>query len=311
MRIVLHARHGQAPFEALALGCRELGHTVVWLRPGVWQPDAVDQKADAVVVHGLHGNAGRIRDAYRARRVPVWIMDLPRLRDEPDAVGLFLDSLHWLPTAQLRAVVAPEPIENRSPDVVLVAGQKPGDHAHGMDSAAIREWARQTVAYCRAVSPFPVLYRPHPKDENEAPADLYGADEWSSPATPLRADLARAAAVVVHNSTVGWDAMAAGVPVLALSPDAAFADYCTTFADMADLEPQRRAEALARAASSQWTMEELASGAAAASCFANVARGGEHTTDPLADSSGDSGSRSGATTDATQTLRRTRRARRR
>lgn len=259
MRILLHARFGDGGWDAVATGCKAGGHTVVWQNPSVWRSDCLDRRADVAIVHGLSGNASAIHAAYRRLGVPVWIVDLPRLREELDAIGVYLDSLHWLPPVPHgRAAVCQSPIAKRTKDVALLIGQKPGDFAHGMDATRMARWLRDTVTRIRTATGLPVALRPHPlASAMPMPEDLYGADEIILPDHPVRDDLARTAVCVTYNSTAGWEAIAAGVPVVALDPSAAYAAFATRLDRPASLPAARRAEALALAASTQWTMEEL------------------------------------------------------
>jgi hypothetical protein len=271
VHLYLHARQSVAAAVALAEGCQAIGHTVVWQRPSVWRPDMADARASCAAVYGLAGRNADIRATYRARGVPVWILELPRLRTEPDAMSLLHDSLAWLPDAPNgRPVVAPAVIAGRVPETTLVIGQKPNDAAHGMDAGRHRHWVMQTIAWAREAGR-PVVFRPHPKDWSATASESCGADAVSLPANESLHDaLSRAACVVVYNSTVGWDAIAAGVPVVTRAPreSVAYRDYLSDdLTSPVALTPERRAQALARCASTQWTMDELRCGIAASACF--------------------------------------------
>lgn len=259
MRVVIIARQGDGTINALGDGCQAAGYKVVWQRPSLWSHEDYDPKATAVFVHGLtNGNARNAYRTYREKGVPVWIMDLPRLREDLLALGFYLNGFQWLPADIVREPVTLPMVENRSAEVALVCGQKPGDNSHGMDAVGMYQWARRTIETVREATGLPVVYRPHPKDVNQPPADGFGADMLSDPRhTDLQADFARAAVVVTHNSTTGWEAIAAGVPVHATDPDCAYREYTTELDAITDLPSAKRAEALGRAASSQWTMYEV------------------------------------------------------
>lgn len=258
MRLLLHANFGDGGWDALAAGAKAAGHRVIWQAPGVWNPSCLDRRAEVVVVHGLSGNASRIRDAYRGLGCPVWIVDLPRLREELDAIGLYLNDLQWTPpTAHGRKAVVQPALQGRTKTHALVCGQKPGDFAHGMDLGQVEAWTRETIARTRAETGLPVLYRPHPKHKAALPPDGFGADEVVLPDHPLRVDLARTAVLVTCNSTAGWEAIAAGVPVHATDRGASYAPYTTPLNDPRPLAAARRIAALGRTASTQWTMDEL------------------------------------------------------
>jgi hypothetical protein len=218
------------------------------------------------VVDGL-GRVGKpIADAYRKVGVPVWVLELPRIRSEVDAWALLHDSLHWLPEGVAGRPIPSFPkLTGRTTETMLVAMQKPSDAAHGMDEQALDRWTRATVEYVRTVTGKPVTVRPHPLHLDAIPADCWGADTLSLPKDePLDEALRRSIAVVTYNSTVGWDAIIAGVPVVALAPatQCAYARYTTTLAELKALSAKARTEALARVASTQWTLDEFRDGTA-------------------------------------------------
>jgi hypothetical protein len=261
--IVLYGRTEDSRFGALAEGCEAQGVRPHFQRPGLFRASDAIPSALGVVVNGL-GREGRgIAEVYRALGVPVWVLELPRLRGEIDAHALLFDDLQWLPDANGRAVVAEKKVK-RTPETALVILQKPDDASHGMAIPVLNQWARNTVEMVREVTGLPVVIRPHPLTHAETPADWWGADALSIPATSaLRDDFAKAAVVVTYNSTVGWDAIAAGVPVVALG-HAAYADYACLLDRIETLTAKCRADALARAASTQWTLAEMRNGQALA-----------------------------------------------
>jgi len=265
-RVCLYGRLELHRFEALASGCTALGLQPFWQRSQHFRPEDAITSAVAVVVDGLGRHGSPIAAAYRKVGVPVWVLELPRIRSEVDAWALLYDSLHWLPEGVAGRPIPSFPkLTGRTPETMLVAMQKPGDAAHGMDEDALDRWARGTVGYVRAVTGKPVTIRPHPKHIAPIPPDHWGADTLSLPkAEPLDDVLRRSAGVVTYNSTVGWDAIIAGVPVVALAPAGlcAYARYTTTLAELKALPAKARTEALARVASTQWTLDEFRDGTA-------------------------------------------------
>jgi hypothetical protein len=248
--ILVHARGDDPRFRAFAAGCEAAGYPVAWLRPSLWSPADFDPNVDVAVVHGLRGKAAEIHARYRAAETAVVILDLPRLRTEPNAVGLFVNDLQWLPRRIVRTAVTGPVFADRREDVALVCGQLPGDAAHGMTATEMAEWARRAITRTRVDTGLPVVYRPHPRDTTPIPADQFGADEVSG-GESLASQFVRAALVVTYNSTAGWEAIAAGVPVTCDDPKCAYALF------QGELNAIWRAEALALAASSQWTLAEL------------------------------------------------------
>jgi hypothetical protein len=272
VRITCFHRTGDPALSALAEGARAVGHVVKVLPGKYWRPGELDETAETVIVVGLHGSAHRLRDLYAGRGVPVWVMDLPRLRQSGALAGFTFHGLHWLPAAtpELRTPVTPGVLADRTPSRVLVVGQVPGDAAHGLDLDELREWTRVTIADLRSRTDLPIHYRSHPKVADLGKFDVDGYDRAPS----IREALQDTACVVTYNSTVGWDAIDAGVPVVALGPreDVGYADYVTmglpaSIADVPALDADRRLEALQRVAATCWTLEELSSGAAARAMF--------------------------------------------
>jgi hypothetical protein len=275
MKVVLYARTELKQFRALAEGCQAMGHTVAWQNPRYWNPREIIKDADAVVIHGIQLHKADMRDAYQSRNVPVWIMELPRLRDEPDTHALYLNSVHWIPDRDYRKPVTHGLLKNRKEEYVLVCGQVPGDIAHGMPENQWDGWSRNTVAKAREVTGLPVMYRQHPVYKRPIPEDGFGADEVSEHGTIYEA-MKGAALVVTHNSTVGWNAIDAGVPVVytATPPnEPGWRDYASGSIERPKtVTAKERKEALARVASTQWTMAELKDGTAALRMFGETAK---------------------------------------
>lgn len=265
MRLTCYHRTDDPALSAFAEGARGLGHRVRITAAKYWKPGEVDATAEAVVVVGLHGAARALRDLYAARGVPVWVMDLPRLRDVGYVAGFTLNSLHWLPAEGRPPRKTAGVLRTRTPSRLLVVGQLPDDAAHGLDVHAMQDWARETVAALRARTALPIHYRPHPLAAGSASV---GADA-GCPAPDIRTALADVAVLVTYNSTCGWDALDAGVPLVATAPPDAvgYADYATLglpeALDIPALPAARRKDALARAAATCWTLDELRDGIAA------------------------------------------------
>lgn len=271
MRIAIYSRTEVKQFGALGEGCQAMGHTVVWQRPSLFKPAEDVKDADAVVIHGIQRGNRDILNHYRAKGLPVWIMELPRLRDEKDAHGLYLNTVHWIPERGYRKPVEHGVIKDR-PEAVLVCGQVPNDVAHGLPANEWDAWSRKTVAFAREKTGLPVIYRKHPVDKRPVPHDAYGADEVSDTDTEtIYGALAKASLLVCHNSTCGWNAIDAGVPVYATARGEnrpGYRDYTIeSIEKITPLSAKKRAEALARVASTQWTIDEMASGATAERIF--------------------------------------------
>jgi hypothetical protein len=276
-QIVLFSRSGRPASDALLSGARIAGIRVVQQRPIFNPRDGLIANVAAVFVDGLRGDCRAVRDAYRAAGVPVYVIDLPRLRaatgdDDSVAVGLYLYTHAFLSQRMANRAVVHGVIADRLERDVLVCGQKPDDAQHGMDLAGVTAWATETIARCRALFPDRVIvYRPHPKAQRVDHEALYGADAVSIPGqTTLREALATAAVLVTHNSTAGVEAIDAGVPVLyTASPDTVcYAEYAIELKNFERLgdgslpafDPAARETFLARCAASDWTIEQLRDG---------------------------------------------------
>ena len=272
LRVGLYARPVPGGWsEAVARGLRALGHTPVERRPSVFNAAGDVEAFDCVVVHGLRDGARRVRDSYAARGVPVLVVDWPRLR--PPYVTaesrydhyLGLGGVQWLPPvpcdpARLAARhVLPEPRVGYVEDgYVLVAGQTPRDCAHGMDEKQLRAWYARLGDELRATHAQPIVFRQHPADPAPVACPPW-ADRVSDPRAESAADALRGAYYVTsYNSTIGTEAILHGVPAMCEDPDAMYGAF------RAVLTPERRLDYLARVAYTQWTLEELASGAALA-----------------------------------------------
>ena len=263
MRLLLYGRSSDLLLQAVAAGATALGWEVVFYRDSVFTQDQVD-RADAVLVRGLHGPAARIRDTYRARGVPVLVEDLPKIRAQQDAHYLGLDSLHWLPadrapTDRLARLSLPEP-PVPSGDAVLVLGQKPNDAAHGLGESELVTWAEATAAILRDRGNRPRLWRPHPRCPGMRPR---GFDAYLEADRPLAEAFALAAWVVAYNSTASIDAVIAGLPVVVSDPASFVAPVATVGipeGDPPQLDAETREAFLARLAYTQWTPAELATG---------------------------------------------------
>lgn len=265
-RVFIHARPEQPQFGALADGLLAAGFQPVFQRPSGWKRADADPRAAYCIVNGLRDKQEEIAATYRALNIPVWVLELPRLRTEPDAWALLLESLHWLPASSTRVAVTPPAITKRFPRNMLVIGQKADDASHQMSGAQMATMMREMVAACRAAHPdLPVVVRPHPLDTQMVPSDIYGADDISvGNKETIREAMRNAAAVVVYNSTSGWDAIAAGVPVVTFARRelCSYYPYTTALTNLVKLTNRQRHDALHRAAGAQWTLDEMRSGRA-------------------------------------------------
>ncbi len=280
MTIAVYHRGGAGALAfvagALLAGLKVVAYRMTPSQKGV----TVNPRAVACVIEALHGQGRSIRESYRAKNIPVWIIELPRLRagrvgsvgpHGSSTHGFYLDTLHYLsPIAGNTAVVAGV-IEWREPEYMLVAGQKPNDTAHGMSHDDSSKWARETIEKCREYN-LPVCFRPHPQAVQwKQPEDNFGADSLSRPSQQtIRDALSKAAALVTYNSTTGVDAIDAGVPVFYTAPEAevAYHEYAARLGDETRaLTNEERETCLLRFAATQWTIEQMKTGTTARCLF--------------------------------------------
>ncbi len=131
-----------------------------------------------------------------------------------------------------------------------------GSRAEGFSPLA---WERRAVAMIRQHSARPIIYRPKPNWENPLP--LQGVET-----APKDQDLMEALrgchAVVAHHSNAAVEALVAGIPAFVVEGIA----LPMGRSDLAMIEqpryPGTRAQWLADAAWTQWSVAEMSSGAA-------------------------------------------------
>lgn len=140
---------------------------------------------------------------------------------------------------------------------ILLCGQTPGDPSlYGID---FEPWLTATLARLREVTDRPIVWRPHPNVRARAtgiPGTRYSE-------ASLEDDLAVAWAVVTCTSTSSAMAALHGVPVFAESP--ASIAWPVAGRDLARIEDPPRPDRTAwlnGLGYSQWTLGEIASGAA-------------------------------------------------
>lgn len=272
-QVLIFGRAERPALHALLTGLAVVGLRPVMQRPHYSASDTVRANVRAVFVDGWHHGCRAYGELYQRHGVPVYVVDLPRLRASSTIVattaGIFPETLHALPLRVGNVAPVRGVLSHRTDEYVLVCGQKPDDAAHGMSAAQGLQWARDTVALCRQQYGYPVHYRPHPA---AGPVQLslamaIEADGVNDPRQEsLRTALQRCAALVTHNSTSGVDAIDAGVPVLYTAAPSAvcYADYAVRLgAAIRVLTANERRTFLMRCAATQWTFTALADGTAA------------------------------------------------
>ena len=122
-----------------------------------------------------------------------------------------------------------------------------------------RAWAEAAVGKCKSLDKSEVVWRPHPLDVYQ----ITGADGYSDPREESLEDaMVGCWLVVVYSSTCGLDALLAGKPILADGP-AVYSELAGSFSDWKSLgppDPAKLRTLLERIASTQWTVDEIATG---------------------------------------------------
>jgi hypothetical protein len=145
--------------------------------------------------------------------------------------------------------VTPQPMRTAGQHVLLCPNRHFG--MRGMEMP--QHWVNETLAVLRKHTKRPIRVRPHP-----------GNWQAKAPQTPLAEDLAGAWMVVTWASSAGVHALVAGIPVIATAPHWICKGAALT--RLEDIEqaapPDLRLGAFEGMAWAQWTVDEIASGAA-------------------------------------------------
>lgn len=224
-------------------------------------------KCDAVVISGTRGKGAAILADHEAAGIPVIVIDYGYIR-RVSGVATW-ETGHWqvgigglnrppafpCPDDRMKALGV-DISGPRTGQVTIVAGQHSGDPSHGLSDADMARWAQSK---CDETGGY---WRPHPDSphiEVNAPCADGPLEEWLG-----KAD-------VVHTlcSTIGLDALIAGVPAVAKMPDRACWGQLS-----GPVHPGKMAvESLcARLAYGQWTLQEMESGQAASFVLDNMER---------------------------------------
>lgn len=226
---------------------------------------------DVAIFYGL---ADRLRDVfedYRAKRRAIYI-DLGywgrRKRTRWDGYHkLVLNARHPTEYFQSRQHPADRfaqfkvPIKPwRAPRAgapILVAGMSA--KAAAAEGLAPEQWERATIAELVTLTDRPIIYRPKP---NWPDAKPIRGSIWGGGDVPLERALSACHAVVSHHSNVAVDALLAGIPCICPGGVASvLAGHDLTQIESPPM-PEGREQWAADLAYTQWSMEEMHTGAA-------------------------------------------------
>lgn len=142
-------------------------------------------------------------------------------------------------------------------DEILVVGQVPWDTS--CQHVDQKQWVRDACKTARELYPHDrVVFRPHPLRPHAISHHGLAAHEIDRH-RKLSTALARAKVVITFSSTVGVDALVAGVPVVACDPMSMVYDICPHNVGQVPWRPKREAWAH-WIAGCQWSLEEMKRG---------------------------------------------------
>jgi len=229
--------------------------------------------ADVVILSGIRGDTAEYLAAYRAQGTNCLVLEYPRLRLVPEQatqrVGLYPDTLQTLPLTVGNDAHAPPVFSRRKRTTirrVLVCQQVARDTSHDLNDTQLQRVTLHMVRMARAhFGPnVRIALRTHPTAPQafaEAVAEADSVDNGA--ASNITDALQQADAVVSYNSTVGWDAIALGVPTMYMAPEdlVSWSDYGSPLSQgLRVLDASERRLALLRAASCEWTFSQLEAG---------------------------------------------------
>lgn len=145
---------------------------------------------------------------------------------------------------------------------ILLAGM--GDKGALAEGFQPEEWERQAIDIIRGATDRPIVYRPKPSWKKAKP--IAGCQTVESKERPVEVDLHNCWAVVTHHSNVAVDGLVAGVPAFCWAGVAAPLSSQKLEQIERPTYPDGRDAWMADLAYTQWTPNEMASGA----CWAHL-----------------------------------------
>ena len=148
----------------------------------------------------------------------------------------------------------------KSGDFVIVAGMSAkGAAAEGLNA---EEWERRAVAELRKHTSRRIVYRPKPNWHSATRIEGTDFQKGHSQGDDVPDVLRNCHAVVTHHSNVAVDALLAGVPVFCLEGIASVLGKSNLSEIESPIRPEGREQWAYDAAWTQWSVPEMASGAA-------------------------------------------------
>jgi hypothetical protein len=240
----------------ITTGLKRHGYTVTHARVDVSTP------GDLVVMWGWKQR--RVINDCQRRGVPILVMERGHLPNRMEWTSCGFNGLgHRATYAQVNDGGARwrehfahlEQPWRKVDGYALVCGQVRGDASlWGCDFHA---WAQGATDKLRGVG-FDVVYRPHPLSVR-LQRDMWRPTGARFSTAPLADDLAGAAKVITYNSTVGVEAVLAGVPTVTCDAGSMAWPVSTHGLDAGVIRPDRTAWMHALAWTN-WRQQEIASG---------------------------------------------------
>lgn len=262
--------------DAMYKGIKRSGHEVTLYN----ERDYRGVQADVAVFYGLEGNTPRIfRDYQReARAAYIDLGYWGRVRPDNKWEGFHKISINDRhPTAYFQRVahgaeriekfnlrLAPWNTSARFPEEgghkpILLAGM--GDKGAAAEGFEPEEWERWAIGKIREVTKRIIIYRPKPSWKMARP--IKGQSIlYSSPKDPIEEVLPQCHAVVTHHSNAAIDGLIMGIPCFVVK-GAAVPMGSTDIKQIEDpVRPDGREQWLNDLAYTQWSVDEMRSGAA-------------------------------------------------
>jgi len=146
-------------------------------------------------------------------------------------------------------------------NAIVIASQLRGDYS--LDGVDIDEWASDVANFVNRKYDKDIVIRRHPLSYNDRPANYDVGDNVEISDAPLNEDLARAWRWISFTSGSSIDAVLAGVPSVTLNQkNFSWSVSSHDITDLATPATPDRTDWLARLASHQWNLDEIASGKA-------------------------------------------------
>lgn len=245
MKAIIYGKPGDRVLEAASAGLKLRGYSSVFQRPSVFTPDQAETTADVVVVFGLQATGASILARYHELGIKVIVIDVGYIDREAGFYSVGWDGLNAIQPAECPGdrfkLIKPREKAKKG-TATLLLGQCPGDAQLPVN------YDPKVWALAKAKQYDNPVWKAHPKHPVEIPG-VASVDSFDG-----------AKVAVTYNSTAAYECFLRGIPVIS---DSACYQELTCTADNIVPPSEKDLQAfMNRLAYSQWTLEEIASGAA-------------------------------------------------